>query len=191
MSSIWSMQDALGREGFLLVVLLVALAGSAAIGQLRRRGYGSGAAVVAALGFGLAVVVTVWLTLRPIVPAGQAPRVAILDPIEGAWGWNAIAWRPVVDNVALFVPLGVFATAAWPRRPLVVVWLACVALSVSIETLQYLIAMGRVANAADVLANAFGALVGILVAVVTRSRAGARRSALPRPRPPAVPAANR
>lgn len=187
MSSIWSLQDALGREGFLLVVLMLPLAGSAAIGWLRRRG-SSTAAVLAAFGFGLAVVVTVWLTLTPIVPAGQAPRIAILDPIEGAWGWDAIAWRPVIDNVALFVPLGAFAAAAWPRRPLVLVWLGCVAMSVAVETLQYLIPMGRVANAADVIANATGALIGLLVALVTRSRAGPRRP-VSRHHPP-VPAAN-
>lgn len=190
MSSIWSLQDALGREGFLLVVLLVPLAGSAAIGWLRRRGSSTTAAVLAAFGFGLAVVVTVWLTLTPIMPAGQAPRIAILDPIEGAWGWDAIAWRPVIDNVALFVPLGAFAAAAWPRRPLVLVWFGCVAMSVAVETLQYLIPIGRVANAADVIANATGALIGLLVAVVTRSRAGPRRTSASRHDPP-VPAANR
>ena len=189
MSSIWSLQDALGRGGFLLVVLLVPLAGSAAVGWLRRRGFSTAAAVLVAFGFGLAVVVTVWLTLRPVMPAGQAPRIAILDPIEGAWGWDAIAWRPVIDNVALFVPLGAFAAAAWPRRPLVLVWLGCFATSVAIETLQYLIPIGRVANAADVIANATGALIGVLVAVVTRSRTGPRH-VTSRHDPP-VPVANR
>jgi hypothetical protein len=176
------------QRPFQALVLLAVLVLLALVAALRRVGWRRAATTLAGSALLVAIAATLWLTLRPLALDGVAPRTLYLDPIEGAWGWRSIAWRPVVANVVLFLPVGALAAAVWWRRPLVAVWLGCVALSVTIEAVQYLVPTGRVANAADVLANATGALLGVLVAagLGTRPRAGARAApAVTRPTPTA------
>ncbi|MFU8841705.1 MAG: VanZ family protein [Nitriliruptoraceae bacterium] len=160
-----------GTVGLLAVLGLV--------GLLRRRGATGTASVLAAVGLVLVVAEVLGLTL--LGPDPDAPRRLFLDPLDGARGWSSIAWRPVLDNVALFVPVGAFAAALWWRRHAAVVWVGCVLGSVAIEAFQYLVPTGRVANTADVLANAVGAAVGLVLAAL----AGARVA--PRPVSPPVP----
>jgi glycopeptide antibiotics resistance protein len=148
-------------QALVLVVVLVVLVLTAA---LRRGGWRRTAAGLAGGTLLVALAATLWLTLRPLVLDGPVQRTLYIDPIEGAWGWRSIAWRPVVANVVLFLPVGALAAAVWWRRSRAAVWFGCVALSVAIETAQYLVPTGRVANAADVLANAAGALLGVLLA---------------------------
>jgi VanZ family protein len=63
----------------------------------------------------------------------------------------------IVLNVALFVPLGAFAVLGW-GRPWAVL-LVALAVSVSIETIQFL-ALSRIASTDDVILNVGGAVVG-------------------------------
>ncbi len=178
------------QRAFQALVLLSVLVLLALIAALRRAGWRRTATGLAGGALLVALAVTLWLTLRPLALDGPVQRTLYLDPIEGAWGWRSIAWRPVVANIVLFLPVGALAAAVWWRRPLLAVWLGCVALSVTIEAVQYLVPTGRVANAADVLANATGALLGVLVATGLGTR---RRAAVPAPTPvtrptPAPPA---
>lgn len=179
MSTIPALQSLLGRPLFWAVIVggLLALLGF--VGLLRRRGATRTAMAVALVG--LVVVVAEMLRLTLFGPDPDAPRRLFLDPLDGAWGWSSIAWRPVLDNVALFVPIGAFAAAVWWRRHTLTVWIGCVLGSVGIEAFQYLVPTGRIANSADVLANAAGAALGIALAVL----AGARVA--PRPVSPAAP----
>jgi hypothetical protein len=172
--SITTLQAELGRMGFTLAVLLLLSVGLWMLASVRRRGALRTAALGARIGFGVVVAGVLSLTLFGWVSPSVAPRVLILDPIEGAWGWNSIAWRPVFDNVILFVPVGGLATAVWWRRSPVLVWLACLVFSAAIETFQYVVPTGRVANTADLLANAFGALLGIGLAALLGVRDGPR-----------------
>jgi glycopeptide antibiotics resistance protein len=158
------------HRAFQALVVLVVLVVLVLVGALRRAGWRRTATALAGGALLVAVTATLWLTLRPLVLDGPAQRTLYLDPIEGAWGWRSIAWRPVIANIALFLPVGSLAAAVWWRRPLLGVWLGCVALSMTIEAVQYLVPTGRVANAADVLANATGALLGVLLAAGLRTR---------------------
>lgn len=175
MPSITALQSELGRFGFTVAVLVSLVFGLLMLASLRRRGALRTAGLGARIGFGVVVAGVLSLTLLGWVAPSDAERVLILDPVEGAWGWDSIAWRPVYDNVMLFVPLGGLAVAVWWRRSLLLVWLACVVFSGAIEAFQYLVPTGRVANTADLLANALGALLGIAIA----SAAGVRDA--PRP----------
>jgi glycopeptide antibiotics resistance protein len=170
--------------GLVVVVLLV-------VGGLRRAGARRAAATLAGTALLVALAATLWLTLRPLAADGAAQRTLYLDPIEGAWGWRSIAWRPVIANVLLFLPVGSLAAAVWWRRSLATVWLGCVAVSVAIETAQYLVPTGRVANAADVLANATGALLGVLLAAAVGARARASRPPTTSVTTPPVPTPGR
>jgi glycopeptide antibiotics resistance protein len=170
--SITGLYGEVGRVGFFVLVAAVLTACLLFVALCRRRGNLRLAALVA--GSSLTVVLLGVLSLTLFGwERGAMPRL-ILDPIEGAWGWDSIAWRPVIDNIALFVPVGALATAVWWRRSPVLVWLGSVALSVGIEAFQYLVPTGRVANAADVVANATGALLGVLLALLLGVRRGPR-----------------
>ncbi len=170
MSSILQLQSALGRPLFLALAAVVSITVFAGLGVAVRAGAHRGVRIIAAVGLLVTVASVLSLTLRGLVPPGIAPRRLFLDPIAGAWGWDAIAWRPVVDNVALFVPVGAFAAATFLRYRLSRIWVVTVALSVGIEGFQYLVQTGRVANSADVLANALGAAVGIALATLLGAR---------------------
>ncbi|MEX2551021.1 MAG: VanZ family protein [Nitriliruptoraceae bacterium] len=170
MPSILQLQSALGRPLFTVAVALALLTVVLVLGMAVRSGARRGARIVAATGLLATLAIVLSLTLPGLVDPGVAPRRLFLDPVAGAWGWDGIAWRPVVDNVALFVPVGAFAAATFVRSRLTRILLGIVALSIGIETFQYLVPTGRVANSADVLANAAGAAVGIALATLLGTR---------------------
>lgn len=172
MPSIPALQSQLGRSVFQFAVLAVLIVTLLAVRSARRSGHLRAAQLIAGGALSVSVAGMLALTLRPAGSFGPSVRTLHLDPIEGAWGWDSIAWNPVIDNVALFVPLAALAVAVWWRRSPVAVWLACVLLSAGIEAVQYLLPIGRVANAADLLANATGALIGVVIAVMVGVRRG-------------------
>jgi len=87
-------------------------------------------------------------------------------------------------NVLLFFPLGVLIPLIWRRLRFWNVVLIASAVSLSIETLQYVSTVWgsyRLADINDVILNTLGACVGLIVVSVLRSIAGMRvRSPLPR-----------
>lgn len=161
-----ALRASLGAGAFLAVVVLAVVVVLLVVRSLRRRG-GRGGALVA----GLVVVLAVWVALAGIAELtlfgtrglGADPRVA-LDPIVGARGWSGIAWRPVVDNVTLFVPLGAGLAALWCRRSWLTVLVVAALVSVGVEVFQFAFPTGRIANTADVIANTVGAGLGITLA---------------------------
>ena len=74
----------------------------------------------------------------------------------------------LVLNVAMYVPLAFGATVGWPRMRAAVVPL-CLALSVAIESSQYLLTE-RAATTDDVILNGSGALIGWLLGMVALRR---------------------
>ena len=170
MPSIPALQSQLGRSVFQLAVLAVLVVTLLAVRSARRAGHRRTAQLIAGGAASVALAGVLGLTLLPAGSSGPSVRTLHLDPIEGAWGWDSIAWNPVIDNVALFVPLAALAVAVWWRRSPLAVWLGCVVLSAGIETAQFLLPIGRVANAADLLANATGAVIGVAIAVAVGVR---------------------
>lgn len=161
-----ALRASLDAPGFLVAVVVVVAVVVLLIAALRRRGGRPTRAVatgLAVVGLCVALAGIAELTLFGTQGFGAGPRLE-LDPVLGARGWSGIAWRPVVDNVALFVPLGAMLAALWCRRPWLVVLAGAVLVSVGVEAFQWAFPTGRIANSADVLANATGALVGIVLA---------------------------
>jgi len=165
-----ALRASLDAGGFLAVVVLSVVVIMLVIAALRRTGGRLGPAAAT-----LIAVVLTWVSLAGIAELtlfgplglGADPRVE-LDPIVGARGWAGIAWRPVVDNVTLFVPLGAALAALWCRRRFLTVLVVALLVSVAVETFQWAYPSGRIANTADVLANTAGAAVGIAVARAVR-----------------------
>lgn len=164
-----ALRSELDAVGFALaVVALVALV-LVVLALLRRRGARGSAALLALLGTWSTLAGVAALTLLGTEGLGADPRLT-LDPIEGAWGWYGIAWRPVIDNVTLFVPVGAMLAAWWRRVPLGLVWLVAVGVSVGVEAFQLLVPTGRIASTTDVLSNGFGAAIGVALAGLTGVR---------------------
>ncbi|MDE0545360.1 VanZ family protein [Microbacterium sp. C7(2022)] len=87
---------------------------------------------------------------------------------------RAIPWLsyPVIEftaNIVLFVPLGALGSFLFPRRPLLVLGVA-LAVTVLIESVQALLLAQRTPSGFDVLANTLGAVVGITIVWLVRSR---------------------
>lgn len=167
-----ALRASLGAGGFLLAVVAIVVAVLLIVRVLRHRGGRSGALVA-----GLVVVLAVPVSLAGIAELtlfgtkglGADPRVA-LDPLVGARGWSGIAWRPIVDNVTLFVPLGAALAALWWRRASLTVLAVAMLVSVGVEVFQWAFPTGRIANSADVIANGVGAALGIGLARMSGAR---------------------
>jgi len=161
-----ALRASIGAGGLFLLVVVGVVLLLLVVRALRTRGGRTGWGVATVL-----LVLSTWLsgagiaelTLFGTLGLGADPRLE-LDPIVGAWGWAGIAWRPVVDNITLFVPFGAALAALWCRRSGLTVLALAALVSFSVETFQLVFPTGRIANSADVIANTVGAALGILLA---------------------------
>ena len=162
-----ALRHSLDAGGFLLAVCVLVTLVLLVVRLLREGGRVSAALgtllALAALSVSLAGIAE--LTLFGSEGLGATQRLE-LDPVDGARGWSGFAWRPVVDNVTLFVPLGAMLAALWCRRSWLIVLAGATIVSLGVEGFQWAFPTGRIANSADVLANAAGSLLGILLARV-------------------------
>lgn len=181
-----ALRGSLDAVGLLAVVVLATVLLLVAVRSLRaRRGRIAprvgDVLALAALAGSLAGIAG--LTLFGTEGLGAEQRLA-LDPIAGAWGWSGIAWRPVIDNVTLFVPLGAALAAVWCRRGAATIVGVALVVSLGVELFQWAFPTGRIANSADVLANTLGAGLGVLLARLV-SACPQRRSTSSKRRPDA------
>ena len=97
--------------------------------------------------------------------------------VEGL-DWVTVQVIDSAANVLLFAPAGLLLCFALPRVRRLVPWLLCVAVSVSVEAVQYLLP-ARDSSLVDVMTNSTGAAIGVLLHAVLTWSAGRRRSELP------------
>lgn len=74
-------------------------------------------------------------------------------------------------NIALFIPLGIFARVLWPSLRWWQVALLAASVSTTIEILQGLLRPERFATVSDVVANTAGGLIGVMLCKGARSGA--------------------
>jgi len=173
-----ALRMSLDAGGFLAVVVLVAAAILLGVRTLRARGGRAGdvvAMLLAVIALAASLAGIAELTLFGREGLGAAQRLE-LDPVLGAWGWSGIAWRPVIDNITLFVPLGASLAAVWCRRRWPILLTLALLVSIGVESFQWMFPTGRIANSADVLANTFGAALGIMLARILGACPGSRRA---------------
>ena len=172
-----ALRTTLDATGFLVVVTLAVAAVLLVIRVLRARGGRIGvvlATIVALVLLGVSLAGIAELTLFGREGLGAEQRLE-LHPLLGARGWSGIAWRPVIDNVTLFVPFGASLVALWCRRRWPVLLGVAVVTSVGVEVFQWAFPTGRIANSADVIANTAGAALGIVLARLVRVCPSVRR----------------
>ncbi|MGI5236882.1 VanZ family protein [Dactylosporangium sp. CA-139066] len=120
-----------------------------------------------------------WVVLI-LIPT-SAPRRINLNPVRGLEGVLLNDPRDAViqmgGNLAVFAAFGVFAPMRWRLGVWAVTGLAALSSAV-LETLQYVLDLGRVTALDDVIVNAAGALIATLLA---------RRWHLARPAAPQPP----
>jgi glycopeptide antibiotics resistance protein len=103
-----------------------------------------------------------WMILTPLPQPGAVHPV----PFQEVPGYLAASPGEIVvqvgGNLAVFAAFGALAPVRWPLRWWQVVALAAVG-SVTVESLQFLLDLGRVTSADDVLLNTCGAGLAALV----------------------------
>lgn len=119
-----------------------------------------------------------WLTLGPqptaLVRASGLYRVLRVLHEHPSTAWITYSLVQYAANVLMFVPVGVFLVLLFGRR---LWWFAVIMgtlLSAMIEFAQLYIP-GRVTDVRDLMSNALGALIGVLIALILTWPAAARR----------------
>lgn len=119
-----------------------------------------------------------WLTLtpQPISPDQLELVERVLAAVQRRGYAESLTLSEVefLANIGLFVPIGVFLLVLFGAGGWWVALLACVALTVGIESAQLAIP-GRVPDDRDLVANSLGGAVGVAVAVVLTLPATLRR----------------
>lgn len=153
--------------GLATLVVVVRRRGQARV-RLRTLGGGILAAAVVLIGA---------TTLLPVA-AGEPSSVNV-DP--GAtignylrFGDDLLSARNIGLNVALFVPFGL-GLALWRRWGLGRVLPVAVVVSTLVETIQFVLPLGRAADVDDVILNAVGAAIGALTVSLVRVVVGPPR----------------
>lgn len=132
----------------------------------------------------LGLVAMITLGPRPFDGRTESLVYRIVDVLAR---WETTAWITYERlefgaNVAMFVPIGVFFLLLLGRRQWWLAVLIAATLTVAIETAQLTIP-GRVSDPRDLLANASGAVAGVVVGLVLTTGSGRRARASARRRP--------
>lgn len=107
-----------------------------------------------------------YLAVLAAVTLGASPGALLVRGADVARGFDGFGWVSTGDveraaNVLLFAPFGLLLCFALPGVSRLLVWLLCVAVSVSVEAAQVFLP-GRQSAPVDVVTNATGAALGVL-----------------------------
>ncbi len=138
---------------------------SAAVGAISHRGGADRAVIVGRLEvvwLVAALAGVVILTLQPGLDGLGSTLLPVLNPVSNTRLADAVA------NVALFVPVGFFATMAWSRseRPVVRATGLAFVVSLSVEFAQWVLPIGRSAQTNDLIFNTLGGFIGAMAGIV-------------------------
>lgn len=136
------------------------LLGGAAWWLAPRRGWAPLPAALAGCGLALALAVTVVRPIGLFPPSGLNPLVILRECVVGDL---SLARTYEKLNVAMLMPFAFFATLA-ARRPVIIAG-SCLLISASVELVQGATG-GGTCQARDVVHNAAGGVLGVLLAAV-------------------------
>lgn len=93
-------------------------------------------------------------------------RVINLIPFQGSFDKNGvIILREIIDNILLFIPLGIYICMLKSKWPFMKKTLPAIGLSLTFEVIQFIFAIGR-SDITDVLGNMLGGVIGIGIYVL-------------------------
>jgi glycopeptide antibiotics resistance protein len=90
-----------------------------------------------------------------------------LIPFAGSFANPRLGVGEVIENVVIFLPLGLYVSLLKRRWPALMRILTIVATSVAFEAIQFVFAIGR-ADITDVLGNTLGGAIGMGVYAISR-----------------------
>jgi glycopeptide antibiotics resistance protein len=106
--------------------------------------------------------------------ASESGRVLNLIPFAGSFTKNGeFRYGEVVENVLVFVPLGVYICMLKRHWSFARKLVPIIATTVAFESIQYIFAIGR-ADITDVLGNTLGGVIGIGIYAVLNQVLGTR-----------------
>jgi hypothetical protein len=117
--------------------------------------------VVAEVAMVAGTVPWIWIILSPVSNMGEVYLRPFVDIANVLSRGPVFAFFQIVGNLLVFAVFGAFAPIRW-RLGLIGVTVLAGAMSISVETLQFLLHLGRVASVDDVFLNAFGATLAAL-----------------------------
>jgi glycopeptide antibiotics resistance protein len=148
-------------HGLLVVGSVLGVVALLAMHRLSSSGRSEAACTGALLLLAGWLLLTAYATLSARYQPWVAPKSYVnLRPFASFTAEPARSTSELVENVALFVPLGALAPFVAGRRRLLVVLGSALVLSAGIECLQYASHDGRFADVDDVILNVAGAVVG-------------------------------
>lgn len=103
----------------------------------------------------------IWIILSPVSDMGEVYLWPFADLANVLERGPVFAFFQIVGNLLVFAAFGFFAPVRW-RIGVVGVTTIAGAMSIVVETLQFLLHLGRVASVDDVFLNAFGATLAAL-----------------------------
>ncbi|CAM3419470.1 VanZ family protein [Nosocomiicoccus ampullae] len=149
--------------GFILILLLISIYINRKFGY-RLNTYKKLRDFVLFVGMMMSVIGILLITLMPTNIEGHTLNVAPFQSMKELYyyGTDEAIINNIGMNIVLFIPLGFFIYLITEKDFLTSI-LGCL-LSISIETLQYILPLGRTTNIDDVILNVVGTLIGILIA---------------------------
>lgn len=88
-------------------------------------------------------------------------RVINPIPFQGSFDENGvIILREIIDNILLFIPLGIYICMLKSERSFMKKVLPIICLTIAFEAIQFVFAIGR-SDITDVLGNTLGGIIGI------------------------------
>jgi len=156
-------------DSLVLVAFAIALIGLAALAWWLRDPAAPGVDTrtrTVILGMALAFVVVVTLTPRDFGESGEVllvPFQSVFEALSGPGSVRAALVEPI-ENIVLFIPLGVALRWRFTALSVTQVTLVALAVSATIEFLQGVSATGRTANVTDVIMNGVGGFTGAVAA---------------------------
>lgn len=170
-------------DAVILALPVMAMVGLATLVAVVRRRH-EGRRRLRTLGGGILAATVVLIAATTLLPvlAGEpasvnmSPGATIRNYLE--FGDDLLSARNLGLNVALFVPFGL-GLAVWRRWGILRVVPFGFALSVLVETAQYMLPLGRAVDVDDVVLNTVGTALGALTVSVVRRLVPARTPATP------------
>ncbi|MFG1925539.1 VanZ family protein [Cryptosporangium sp. NPDC048952] len=113
---------------------------------------------VAEVGMVVGTAPWLWMILTPRGSGRSVESVPLVGLIDQLGGAPAVAIEQIGGNLLVFAAFGACSALRWSLRVRTVTAIACAA-SITVEILQYALAIGRVTSVDDVLLNTLGATV--------------------------------
>lgn len=120
------------------------------------------------VGIMMSVIGILLITMMPTSLQGHTINVVPFQSMRELfyYGTDEAIFNNLVMNIVLFVPFGFFVYLMTKKEWLTSMF-GCL-FSISIETIQYILPIGRTTNIDDVILNVTGTLVGIILAYFFR-----------------------